>query len=320
MNDLVLTDSSLRDYAVPLRKRLDMAFGVDENDFELTLPLGGGASVGDFIYFADTEWGGVIDRETLSHERGRLSTTYNGRTWHGVLACSVICPDSGKDYLAYSGDLHAIFRTIVQRQGLSGLFAVKDGNSGFTASGNFDRYTDAYTAFKKLCKSKGCKLRMRVNSARKVELSAVAVEPIRLDTDEYDLQITEGRYTNHLVCLGSGELSSRVVVDLYMDGSGNVSGKRTFSGVDEIASVYDYNNADSTELTEKGTEKLAAEFANACELTVADNLQLEIGDVVRAASVERGIEIEATVEKVLVVLENESASVSYEVGNITKRA
>ncbi len=320
MNDLVLTDSALRDVSIPAQKRFDLAFGADENDFELTLPLSEAElSVGDCFYFANTEWGGVIDRRTFNFGANR-SITYYGRSWHGILAGSVLCPNAGTDYLTYSGDLHAILRTVVARQGLQGIFAVPDTAFGVSASGSFDRYADAYSALVKLFREKGCKLVFRVGTSHMVELSAAKASPIRLDTDQYDLKIAEGRYVNHLVCLGSGELRNRVVVHLYSDARGNVSTTRTFSGVEEIAATYDYNNAEATELREKGTEKLRQMFADACELEVGDNLGLEIGDVVRAASTDSGIEIEATVEKVTVKVTNDTATVSYEVGNLTRRA
>ena len=121
MNDLVLTDSALRDVSIPAQKRFDLAFGADENDFELTLPLSEAElSVGDCFYFANTEWGGVIDRRTFNFGANR-SITYYGRSWHGILAGSVLCPNAGTDYLTYSGDLHAILRTVVARQGLQGV-------------------------------------------------------------------------------------------------------------------------------------------------------------------------------------------------------
>lgn len=319
MNDLVITDSSLADRFIPKRKRLDLAYGVDENDFTLNLPLADDLEVGEYFYFEGTECGGIVDRRDIDHTSGAASMTYYGRSWQGILSHSIICPNSGSAYLPYSGDLHSIFATIITRQGLGSVFVAASGLSGFTASGNFDRYTDVYTAFKKLCKSVGAKLVIRKTAAHTVELSAVARRVVNLDSDKYRLKIGEGRYTNHLVCLGSGELASRVVVHLYMDGSGNVSQSKTFSGVAEIAETYDYNNADRAELIERGTEKLNELFGDACELTLSENLGLEIGDVVRAASVDKDIVIEATVEKVIVEIENNVETVSYEVGNLTKR-
>jgi len=320
VNDLVITDSSLKDRLIPLRKKLDLAYGADENDFLLTLPIGDDVSVGEYFYFEGTECGGIVDGREIDYTNGAPVTAYSGRSWQGILAHSVICPDAGSDYLAYSGDLHSILSMIVERQGLGGLFAVESGSSGFTASGKFDRYTDAYTAIRKICKSVGAKLVIRkASGGHRVELSVAACRVVNLDSDKYCLNIAEGRYTNHLVCLGSGELAQRVVVHLYTDGDGNVSQTRTFSGVDEIAEVYDYNNAEAGELTEKGTERLNELFGDACELTLSDNLGLEIGDVVRAASVDKGIVIEATVEKVIVNVENGTENVSYEVGNLTKR-
>lgn len=319
MNDIVVTDSSLHDKAIMLNAALDLAFGVDENDFELTVPASSDISVGDYFYFEGTEWGGIVDRRTLRLTGGVATMVCSGRSWHGILSHSIICPDPGSSHLAYSGDLHSIFSEVILRQGLTGLFSVPTSLAGITASGNFDRYTDIYSAFVKLCKSVGYKLVIRATRAYAVELSAVKAELVKLDTDKYELTITEGRYTNHLVCLGSGELENRVVVHRYMDSSGIISSSQSLFGVDEIAEVYDYSNADIVELTEKGDEKLAACFADACELTVADNMQLSIGDLVSAASVDTNMEIEATVEKVIVVTDGKTATVSYEVGNLTRR-
>ena len=53
---------------------------------------------------------------------------------------------------------------------------------------------------------------------------------------------------------------------------------------------------------------------------VADNLQLDVGDLVRCVDVETGINVEATVEKVVVEVSNDVASLSYEVGGIIARS
>ena len=212
MNDLVITNSQLHDRHIPQRMALDLAFGVDENDFTLELPLAFSLQAGDYFYFADTECGGIVDGAEIDYSGKVTKLVYFGRSWQGILSRSIICPNSGSAYLAYSGDLHSIFSTIISRQGLSGLFTVKYSDAGVTASGNFDRYTDVYSAFKKICRSKGYKLVMRKTSALTVELSAVKADPILLDSDQYRLRIKEGRYTNHLVCLGSGEGKDRVVV------------------------------------------------------------------------------------------------------------
>lgn len=318
MIDLVIADSQLRDRLIPKRLTLDLAYGADENDFKLTLPLSQDVEVGEFIYFEDTECGGIIDNREIDYTGGSAKMAYSGRSWQGILGKSVICPDSGSAYLDYSGDLNGILRGVVARQGLGSLFSVPPGASGFTASGQFERYTDAYTAFKKLCKAAGAKLRIRKAESHRVELSAVAARAVNLDSDQYTLKINEGRFTNHLVCLGRGELESRDVIHLYADAGGEVSQTQTFFGASEITEVYDYNNAYSEELVKKGTEKLKEAFGNSCELEVKDNIGLEIGDVVRAASVDKGITIEATIEKVIVAIENGVETVSYEVGNLTK--
>lgn len=320
MNDLVITDDEFRDRLIPEFKNLDLAFGSSENNFMLVLPDYQKMTTGEYFYIAESEWGGIVDRYEIGYTTGKPKLTYSGRSWHGILAHKIICPDTGSDYLTYSGDINRIIDSLIQRQSLQERFIASFDSCGYTASGRFDRYTDMYTALKKLCKSVGCKLKIRTTTEHKVELSAVKATPIYLDSDQYELRLGKGGYTNHLVCLGKGDLKNRTVVHLYSDEVGHVSQIQTFFGIAEIAETYDYNNAEREELIEKGTEQLQKAFGDACQLDVDDNLQLDVGDTVRCVSVETGIDVEATVEKVVVDVSNDTANISYEVGNIRSRS
>lgn len=320
MNDLVITDDKFRDRLIPEFKSLDLAFGSSENNFMLVVPDYQRLTTGEYFYLAESEWGGIIDRVEIGYSTGKRKLTYSGRSWHGILSHKVICPDAGSDYLTYSGDINRIIDMLIQRQNLQERFIAEFTNCGFEVSGRFDRYTDMYTALLKICKSAGCKLRIRTTQDNKVELAAVEAKPIYLDSDQYELHLGTGGYTNHLVCLGKGDLKDRTVVHLYSDDKGRVSQKQTFFGIYEITETYDYNNADRAELISKGTEKLQEAFGDACQLFVADNLQLDVGDLVRCVDVETGVNVEATVEKVVVEVTNDVASLSYEVGGIVSRS
>ena len=112
-------------------------------------------------------------------------------------------------------------------------------------------------------------------------------------------------------------MKDRIVVHLYADAERKISQAQTFVGVDEIAESYDYSNAGREELIAKGTEKLQEYLdSDTCELTVGEAMGYDIGDSVHAVNVDEGIEITATIEKVIVSADEEGEDVSYEIGNI----
>ena len=96
----------------------------------------------------------------------------------------------------------------------------------------------------------------------KVHLSAVPLvdysQDEEWDSDQMNFQISSNeRPVNHLICLGKGDLSERMVRHLYMDARGNISETQTFFGVDEVTETYDYSNVESEEeLITGGTQRL----------------------------------------------------------------
>lgn len=318
MEDLVLADSSLADLMVLGEYDLDLAYGASENDFALTVDLGRKIPYGSYAFYNESDWGGTVDTSEIIGSGKATQLRYGGRTWQGILDKTVLCPDSGKDYLPYSGDLNAVIASVIARQGKGDVFAASSEAAGIAVSGNFERHVSAFAGLSKLCRSKGYKLSFRKASGGKVEVSAIKAVTHELDSDHYKFDIKKsGRFVNHLVCLGGGELKDRVVVHLYADANRKISQTQTFFGADEIAEVYDYNNADRAELIEKGTEKLQEYLdSDTCELTVSESTGFDVGDMVHAVNVEEDIEITATVEKVIVSYDSEVLDVSYEIGNI----
>lgn len=318
VEDLVLADSSLADFKVLGEYDLDLAYGASENDFALTVDLGQKIPYGSFAFYDESDWGGTVDTSEIVGNGKTTQLRYGGRTWQGILDKTFLCPDSGRDYLPYSGDLNAIIAFVIARQGKGDVFTASAEATGVTASGNFERHVSAFAGLSKLCRSKGYKLSFRKASGGKVEVSAVKAVTHELDSDHYKFDIKKsGRFVNHLICLGSGELKDRVVVHLYADANRKISQTQTFFGADEIAEVYDYNNADRAELIEKGMEKLQEYLdSDTCELTVSECTGFDVGDMVHAVNVEEDIEITATIEKVVVSSDGETVDVSYEIGNI----
>lgn len=322
--ELILADPEGRDVCAAYDFTLDVGFGTDENSFTLTL-LGSPAQPGKgwYAYMDGTEYGGVVDAVEADTSTGEV--TYTGRSWHGMLAGKVLAPDPGADYLTVSGDARSALDALIRRCGLGAVFSAPAGGAAHALSGSysFDRYTDAYTGIRKMLAASGLKLSMR----REAGSVALRADPVASYGDDVDSDRIEFRLkrtwrpVNHLVCLGTGELRDRAVVDLYADSSGAVSRTQTLFGPDERAEVYDYTGAGAEELAEKGAEKLAdMQGQGSLEVTVTDGAEYSVGDVLTGRYALTGETVSATVTKKIAKVEGGTLAVSYECGTSVSTA
>lgn len=316
---LVVYDSKLGNVRELQDFELDLAFGSDENSFELTCAADAAPSEGQFAFIDGGEYGGVVDE--ASYDAGRDAAgavTCKGRTWHGILAGKRLLPNSGSGYLSVSGKAGAVVASLISRMGLSAVFSAASDDAA--VSYTFDRFTDGYSGLKALAKANGRKLAMR-RKGSKVELSLPPVVDYanKVDSDLLDFTLTSvHRCVNHLVCAGAGELENRAVVHFYADAKGNVSHKQTLFGVDEIAALYDYSNADEAKLEEDGRKKLAEyQTQGSVEVDAHDDIDVDVGDVISARDNAHGRTVAATVAKKVVKVSRGVATYSYEVGSET---
>lgn len=316
---LVVHDQELGDVRELSDFSLDLAFGSDENAFELECDAAYAPEEGQFVFIDDTEYGGVVDE--ASYEAGRDASgtvTCRGRTWHGILAGKRLLPDDGSARLSVDGKAGEVLASLVARMGLGGLFSAASDNTA--VSFTFDRFCDGYSGLKALAKANGRKVAMRRRGG-KVELSLPpAVDYAnKVDSDLLDFTLTSVyRCVNHLVCAGTGELEERAVVHFYADAAGNVSHTQTLFGVDEIAALYDYSNADEEELEEEGRKKLEEYHTQgSVEVAAHDDIDVDVGDVISARDNAHGRTVTAEVAKKIVKVSRGVATYSYEVGSET---
>lgn len=316
---LVVYDSKLGNVRELQDFELDLAFGSDENSFELTCAADAAPSEGQFAFIDGGEYGGVVDEASYDAGRDAAGTvTCKGRTWHGILAGKRLLPNSGSGYLSVSGKAGAVVASLISRMGLSAVFSAASDDASVSYA--FDRFTDGYSGLKALAKANGRKLAMR-RKGSKVELSLPPVVDYanKVDSDLLDFTLTSvHRCVNHLVCAGTGELENRAVVHFYADAKGNVSHKQTLFGVDEIAALYDYSNADEAKLEEDGRKKLKEyQTQGSVEVDAHDDIDVDVGDVISARDNAHGRTVAATVAKKLVKVSRGVATYSYEVGSET---
>lgn len=152
----------------------------------------------------------------------------------------------------------------------------------------YDRYCTLEEGLTKLLKSKGYRLNIRYSQIDK----AVVVEAVPIVNYSNDVEFSsdmrlnylmemQGDGVNHLICLGAGELSDRIVYHLYVDAAGNIGTTQSYFGIDEIAVVYDSPGASIDDLIVGGTDRIREMMnTNLFEIIVPPDVEIDIGDIV----------------------------------------
>lgn len=312
---LIYTDAAHVDQGAVRSFEMDLAFGSDEQDFEISFAEPS-LSGGELLYIDGTEYGGIIDAVTQSTETDAV--IYAGRTWHGMLAGKIVKPPSNANYYTLSGDANACIRSLLTKVGLTDVLTGRSTSAGISVSYQFERFCNAYDGLLKMLASADAVLRIERHDGI-TELWAeprVTIED-EADSDLMDFAITDSvRVPNHLVCAGEGELQDRVVVDLYADANGNISQTQTLTGVDEIAVLYNYNNADQAELIAEGTKELQSyQLGGGADLQVNNKGDWHVGDVIQVRDNRTGLVIVSTIAKKIVKAKDGVLTVDYEVGD-----
>ena len=312
--ELTYTDASFHDVGVLVPSSGDFAWGTDENDFLIDvygtdLPPRGG-----LLYAEGSDVGGVVRGFESETDNGLFSVI--GDTWTGVLNRHVVGPPSGSDYLTVSGEARDCVAQLVALTGLTGLYVVDERRTGINVSHTFTgsrdevesdagRYMGAWSAIWQMMLDHGLSATFAWDgSAKKVRMT-VGRRSDRTNDEEQQagvskLGITQKDVTNHLICLGQGNLKARTRVDLYMDAQGNVSKTQTQKGLYELVGVYDDSAAeDASKLEEDGRKKFAEIWKDHEQITdsASKGLQLNLGDLVGGTDERSGISATAVISK-----------------------
>lgn len=319
--DLIYTNSSFEDAGVLFDYSFDLAFGKDENDFELIVDVKNNCCErNSLIYVEGTEYGGIIDGIAIDTANDKL--TYTGRTWHGVLSSKIIEPETSEAYYIVSGEANAVIRSLIRRLGLSVLFEADQTDSGLYISDyQFSRYVNAYEGIVSMLDSISAKMRIIFKNGRAV-ISALPIIDYsadeQFDNDQLALKVEKTFNTvNHLICLGKGELADRLCVHLYADSAGNISEKQTLFDVDEVTKTYELNSVDDLEkLISDGTKKLKEyNSGGKVEMDFENEQNLyELGDIVGTQEITTGVFVKGKITKKIVTIENGVANIEYKVG------
>lgn len=291
---------------------------VKNNTFEIQIPLDQkSATIGDYIYEDGEEHGGIVD--ALKVDTSASVLTLSGRTWRGVLGSKVIEPPESEAYYTVFGDANRIIADIIDNVSLVEIFSVLPP-MGQYITWKFDRYTDVYTGIIKMLSRNGLKLQI-TNQDGIVMLGAVPIVDYGNDADvtsyQFDFKLENRMPTaNHMIGLGSGELTDRMVIHKYIQEDGSVGDTQFFFGVDEVVAKYDYPNCESIEELEKATaeelEKCAVD--DALEIS-AYELNADIGDKFLAVDETTGLSAtQYVIDKIITATDSTITKTQYKVG------
>lgn len=316
--DLIYANAENRDMGILQDFSFDLAFGEDENDFELKMPLESHCMDADYIiYIEGTEYGGIVDGLKVDTEN--QTVTYTGRTWHGILDSKIVTPASGEDYYVVSGEANAIVATLLSELSLTSRFTASTEDSGINIpQTNFNRYKGLYTGLLAILQNNGAKIKMSVYDGI-VTISVVPIDDYsenEFTQDEISF-IIEKKYNtvNHLICLGQGELKDRQRIDLFADEDGNISTTQTMFGIDEFTEVYDYSSVESVEELEKEGISEFKERRKDGEIDVNfDSGRIyDIGDIIGASERITGISVTKRISKKIVSINKSQITVNYSI-------
>lgn len=287
MHDIIIATASGKEVRSMLYSEYDFEVGIEENSFEVKVlrPEWQPVDVGSRIYIPGTEYGGLYRRMSTNTEEGTISV--GGMTWRGMMQKKIISPPSGQDYATDSGELNAIVKARVEAA-LPGLFVGSTEDTGATVSWQYDRYCTLEEGLTDMLESVGYRLNIEYSQTDKaVVVSAVPIENYSDDVQfSADWQLNyymrmQSDGVNHLILLGQGELKDRVVRHLYLNKNGKIVTTQYYTGVNEVAEVYDYPGAEEDDLIQNGKEHFKEMVNNNLfEIKVDQAEDIAIGDIV----------------------------------------
>lgn len=298
-------------------------------DFELEIPSSRyNDSYGYYrrMFIPNTEYGGIFGSKKISTTGSTV--TIGGLTWRGYLYKHIIRPLEGEDYRIVSGELNDIIRSLIEEAGIEDLFVVPDIDTGIEVNNfQFYRYTTLLRGLDKLCESEEYKIELKYIQGERgdigyVQLQAVPVVDFspRVElSQDYNLEFTLKENINginHLICLGQGELKDRQVLDLYLQEDGTIGHTQYYTGIRELAEIYDYPNVESIEDLEKyGIERFKEVMSQkTIEVDLDINaLDVQIGDIIGGRDYVTGASLSKPVKNKIYKEKSGVVSVEYSI-------
>lgn len=343
LSDLIYTDSSGEDVGVIKKYKLDMAIGKDENNFELVVSKDVDLEIGSYIYFENTEYGGIID--SLQIDTNLESIRYSGRTWHGILDTHAIInlleqPNNFKELLSKSItdnnlDTDFIYESIDLIDEVN-FQVIIEWNKWY-----YGIYRLIFKIIKKIRNSNDINLKIKMYYAnKKIYLSIVRAkiydENENLQNNETQLTLEKVYNTvNHLICMcrenHDGSISDRKTFNYCINQNNEICillapgevnpGKLPiinnlyYIGMKEIVEIYEYPSVDTYEEIEESCIEKFEDLLNVDKVLfkLSPNIEYDIGDIVEARETMKNILVRGIIMKKILTVVDGEIKINYDV-------
>ena len=273
------------------------------------------------IYILGTEYGGIIGEVLTDTTLDYVEL--KGLSWRGRLAKKIIEPPAGSDHKTVSGELHTIMKELIEPE-FDGLFVVSGKDTGVTVSNyQFDRYCTLLDGLNKMLKSKWYRLRLSFRREQN-EPGYLYVEAVPITDFSNRIELSRDcklNYTmgdkrdgvNHLIVTGKGELQDRNLLHLYVQENGEIGTKKHYTGLQEIAEVYENTSTETDELMSAAEDRLRSLAGKKTfKMDVAKlGIDVGIGDIVGGRDYLTGLYMAKPVENIVYEIINDVESKTY---------
>ncbi len=324
--NFIIADANKKDLCF-LDNSASLDFDVgNADDFQFSISLvdykADSHTEGNILYSIGTEYGGIFNNPEISTKENKI--TFTGDTFRGMLKKKYIEPPIGADYMTISGELNVCIAQLMNNAFSNNLFKVTSEDTGVSVSGyQFDRYCNLLDGINKMLSSKGYRLSIttiRVDDDFFVKLSAKPIIDYSNDIEfsqDNDIHFKIKRVTNkynYMIALGKGELHERTVLYFMCDMAGNVTNVSSIPKGDDVK-VYLYDNSSTEDLMADAVKKFAEiNASDEYSMTVKDDIELEIGDIVGGRDYNTGLTISQPITRKIIKYSNSNQSISYEIG------
>lgn len=331
--DFIYTDSNLNDLNYLKNTTIDLEigkYGVASNDFEITLSsrdYDTSLKEKSIIYSEDSEWGGMI--ESIKSDTATSNITFKGITFRGMLEKEYVQPLNNQAYYFANGEANKVLNDLISNR-FNDLFIIDNiGLSDINVNYQI-RDLNLLQAIEKMFFKANISSRLDIKFYEgKVHLQAIPIvdlSDLLLYDNSYGLSMiaeTPAKQYNHILCLGKGELTQRLRVNLFLNKKNEWTTNESESyyiGLDRKTYVYENTNTDDSATIIKDAIEKVKDINGTSSLSISfksDNA--ELFDVVGSKEEITGIEFkESITSKILKGTLNgalTNINISYKVGD-----
>lgn len=221
---------------------LDIAYGKDENDFEIKTSENV-LHQGDYWYIPDSEYGGIVDEvEATTNE---YEITYRGRSFQGILESYNMLEINAFDGLAIDND--SIIINGLPSQILSGIISQLDlpftveAQTEDVVTVTVDRNQGVYSFLRSAFEPSSYKIKIGSDFTISITGALDFTSEDYFDTTQYAVKVkTSSKKPNHLIGVYKRDGENTIVKHLYFDEDGIVQPYYQLDSMHGLEPLHDY--------------------------------------------------------------------------------